>query len=127
MFKLEQNTITSSTVATVWHQTRGHNYVAVGIDADTNELLFIKNNCINSDGSVHRSTNRFHLRRPVTTVGGVSTTRRVSTAVGFRELDTDAIKAFAKKVGVTNFKEIKKKNTVLCSSMDDRRSNLIMH
>lgn len=126
MFKFEKNSITTSTVVTVWHQTRGHNYVAVGIDADTNELLFLRNNCINQDGSIHGSTSRFHIRRPITTVGKLSTTRHVSTAVGFRELDIDAVKAFATKVGVTNFKELKKKDTVYCTSMEDRRSNLVM-
>ena len=125
MAKFELNAITQSTVVTVWNTLRGHNYVAVGVDKDTNELLLLKNNCINQDGTVHKSTKRFHLRRSITTLGKTKTTSNISSAVGFRNLDLQEIEKFAKSVGVKNFEPVKK--YVLCPSMVDRRSGLVLY
>lgn len=125
MAKFEQNAISQETVVTVWNTLRGHNYVVVGIDKDTNEMLLLKNNCINQDGSVHRSTTRFHIRRAITALGKTKTTSNVSSAVGFRKLDMDEIEKFAKRVGVKNFGPVKK--YVLCPSLIDRRSSLVLY
>lgn len=125
MTKFEQNTVTQETVVTVWNTLRGHNYVVAGIDKDTNEMLLLKNNCINQDGSIHKATNRFHLRRAITALGKTKTTSNVSSAVGFRKLDMAEIEKFAKRVGVKNFGPVKK--YVLCPSMVDRRSSLVLY
>lgn len=125
MTKLELNTITQETIVTVWNTLRGHNYIVAGIDKDTNDLLLLKNNCINQDGSIHKSTTKFHLRRSVTSLGKSKTTSNVSSAVGFRKLDMVEIEKFAKRAGVKNFGPLKK--YVLCPSMVDRRSSLVLY
>lgn len=48
--------VTLGTVVKIWHGTRGHDYVVVGVDTNSREVHLIKHNSINQDGSIHAAT-----------------------------------------------------------------------
>lgn len=120
------NGLTTGTVIRVWHSTRGHDYVYVGRDTETNQALFLKANTINSNGTVHAATNKFHIVRDIVQFGDDSTVSRVSTIIGQKPLDKNAIIDFAtQRVGLTTFEFAKRKSVIKCSPRRDNRSSFI--
>lgn len=129
MSSIKLNQIALGTIIRIWHGSRGHDYVFCGIDKDTSEALLLKSNCINNDGSIHKSTTRFHKQIPVSKLGDKKwVVRRVSRIQGERaSVDADIIQKFADKVAtnVGDFSLPKKKSSYVCSPAQDSRSTII--
>lgn len=91
-------------VVRLWHGTRGHDYVVCGVDRTTDELMLLKNNCINKDGSVHKATKRIHKTIPMIKLRKDSyAISRISVIMGLRTgLDKKELRQFIETVRSNN-------------------------
>ena len=78
--------IQKGSIVKIWHQPKGLEYVVVGEDTDARELYLLKHTCLNNDGTVHKSTNRFHKVLPYSVLGNKRVLKGV-TAVNKRSRD----------------------------------------
>ena len=69
-------------VVKIWHHPRGHDYVVVGENTIKKELYLVKLNCLNQDGTVHKSTKRFHKTLSYTQIGGRRVVNNVNKVLG---------------------------------------------
>ena len=132
MSTIKTNQITLGTIVRIWHDCRGHDYVFCGVDTSKKEVLLIKSNCINNDGSIRSNTTGFHKRIPVSKLGSKRmVVSRVSRICGERAVvDADIILQFAKDravdiTNIDNFTLPKKKTSYNCSPNSDSRSSII--
>lgn len=61
MISKNNSRISLGTIVRLWHDTRGHDYVVVGVSRRDKKIALIKHNCINRDGSIHASTANYYL------------------------------------------------------------------
>lgn len=67
MTSMHTQPLQTGSVVSVWHGSRGNLYVLAGINFGSKTLSFIKHNCINNDGSIHKLTKqagKIHLTVP---------------------------------------------------------------
>ena len=83
---MQFDNIKLGTVVKIWHHPKGHDYVVVGEDLDNKELLLIKNNCLNNDGTVHGSTTKFHKKLSYSDFTGVRSVSGISRILGQKDL-----------------------------------------
>lgn len=115
--------ITIGTLIKVWHGTRGHDYVCVGLDEKKKELHLIKHNSINADGSIHAATARSYFSHKKVSYNNLGILSNVSTVQGHcNRLDMAVlVKHFANSdVSVKALNDTKLYSTASI----DRRDNL---
>lgn len=61
--------INKGSIIKIWHNAKGHDYVLVGDDPVNKELYLLKANCLNKDGTVHKSTIAYHRTLKYSTIG----------------------------------------------------------
>ena len=61
MISKNNSRISLGTIVRLWHDTRGHDYVVVGVSRRDKKIALIKHNCINRDGSIHASTASYYV------------------------------------------------------------------
>lgn len=79
---MQISNINKGSVVKIWHHPRGHDYVVVGDNPTQRELHLIKLNCLNRDGTVHKSTKRFHKILPYSEIGGRRVVNNVTKILG---------------------------------------------
>lgn len=91
--------VTTGTIVRIWHDSRGHDYVVMGRKTDTKQVMLLKHNCINNDGSIHASTIQHgyisHKELRYTDQGIVQGVRNI---VGCMEKSSDRFTNFVKNV-----------------------------
>lgn len=96
-------TIKTGTLVKIWHNGRGHDYAVACLNASTNEIGLIKNNCINNDGSIHAATRKagkVHKWLTYNNLGGQRIVPRITRVLGDRELDGEAIYEFLREAHI---------------------------
>lgn len=83
---MQISNIKKGSVVKIWHHPRGHDYVVVGENSTKKELYLIKLNCLNGDGTVHKSTKRFHKTLSYTQIGGRRVVSNVNKVLGEKDL-----------------------------------------
>ena len=83
---MQISNIKKGSVVKIWHYSRGHDYVVVGENSTKKELYLIKLNCLNGDGTVHKSTKRFHKTLSYTQIGGRRVVSNVNKVLGEKDL-----------------------------------------
>ena len=83
---MQISNIKKGSVVKIWHHPRGHDYVVVGENSTKKELYLVKLNCLNEDGTVHKSTKRFHKTLSYTQIGGRRVVNNVNKVLGEKEL-----------------------------------------
>lgn len=83
---MQISNIKKGSVVKIWHHPRGHDYVVVGENSTKKELYLIKLNCLNEDGTVHKSTKRFHKTLSYTQIGGRRVVSNVNKVLGEKDL-----------------------------------------
>lgn len=74
--------ISLGTIIRIWHNTRGHDYVVVGISPTDRKIALIKHNCINNDGTIHSSTASSYLAHKVLAYDMFGRVYGVSSVIG---------------------------------------------
>lgn len=91
--------VTTGTIIRIWHGSRGHDYVVMGRKTDTKQVMLLKHNCINNDGSIHAATIKHdyisHKELRYTDQGIV---QNVKTIVGCMEKTGSRFTNFVKNV-----------------------------
>lgn len=90
------SSLTLGTMIKLWHDSRGHDYVFVGVNTKTKKALFLKANCINQSGHVRSNTTGIHKVLDVTPTGAFNNVKRVTRVLGTKPLDSDKIEKFLK-------------------------------
>lgn len=94
--------VTLGTVLKIWHGTRGHDYVVVGIDKSNREVHLIKHNSINQDGTIHASTSKAFYSHKKVSYNTSNILTKVSTVQGqCKRLDLTTLKAHFKNTGIS--------------------------
>lgn len=83
---MQISNIKKGSVVKIWHHPRGHDYVVVGENSTKKELYLVKLNCLNGDGTVHKSTKRFHKTLSYTQIGGRRVVSNVNKVLGEKDL-----------------------------------------
>jgi hypothetical protein len=83
---MQISNIKKGSVVKIWHHPRGHDYVVVGENSTKKELYLVKLNCLNEDGTVHKSTKRFHKTLSYTQIGGRRVVSNVNKVLGEKDL-----------------------------------------
>ena len=83
---MQLDLIKLGSVIKIWHHPKGHDYVVVGEDLVKQELLLIKNNCLNKDDTVHGSTKSFHKKLSYSEIAGTRLVDGVSRILGEKDL-----------------------------------------
>lgn len=79
---MQISNIKKGSVVKIWHHPRGHDYVVVAENPIRKKLYLIKLNCLNQDGTVHKSTKRFHKTLSYTQVGGRRVINNINKVLG---------------------------------------------
>lgn len=120
--------INFGSVVRLWHTQgrRGHDYVVCGVNKLTNELLLMKNNSINADGSIHASTTRFHKAISMVKLAKkVYAVKGVNTISGERTINKDVMRDFARRNHVLiNFDIPKPKTSYVTSAVNSVYSSV---
>lgn len=112
--------VTLGTIVTCWHGHRGHAYVIVGIDPVARKLYAIKNNCINQDQSIHKSTSGYHK---VFTYNTLNIVNGVTTILGQKNsLDLAVLKNFSKTSQTTDLISAFSTTKLYANVLIDRRT-----
>ena len=83
---MQISNIKKGSVVKIWHHPRGHDYVVVGENSTKKELYLVKLNCLNEDGTVHKSTKRFHKTLSYAQIGGRRVVSNVNKVLGEKDL-----------------------------------------
>ncbi len=83
---MQISNIKKGSVVKIWHHPRGHDYVVVGENSTKKELYLVKLNCLNEDGTVHKSTKRFHKTLSYTQIGSRRVVSNVNKVLGEKDL-----------------------------------------
>lgn len=86
--------IQTGTLVKIWHNGRGHDYVVGCLDHDARRVGLVRNNCINTDGSIHAATARaanMHKWIPYHELGEQRIVPSFTRIIGDREIDTRAM------------------------------------
>lgn len=116
--------ITLGTIVTLWHDTRGHNYVAVGLDKKNKVVHFIRHNSINRDGTIHAATADSYYSHKERSYNQFNIVGKVSTVIGTcARVDADTLdKHFAGQgISATDLKNTQLYTTALV----DRRNSTV--
>jgi hypothetical protein len=115
--------VTIGTIIKIWHGTRGHDYVCVGVDASKKELHLIKHNSINADGAIHASTAKAYFSHKKVSYNNLGIISGVSTVQGHcNRLDMPTL---IKHLSNSNISVESLNSTKLYSTASiDRRDNL---
>ena len=125
---INASTLTLGTIIRIWHGTRGHDYVFCGVDKATQEVLLLKNNCINMDGSIHASTKRFHKRLPLIKLAKRQAyASRVSYVRGERKVDPKVIERFIATYGTDKQQLPKTKFIYVCTPVNGDARNSVVY
>ena len=81
---MQLDSIELGTVIKIWGHPKGHDYVVAGEDLQKKELLLIKNNCLNTNGTIHASTTRFHKKLSYEKIGNNRVVSGVTRILGQR-------------------------------------------
>lgn len=79
-------TIKYGSVVKIWHKAnkgcprKGHDYVAVGSDA--NHLYLLKTTALNNDGTIHKAVKKCHKRKTITSIAADVSLVKGVTRVG---------------------------------------------
>ena len=85
---MQLDIIKLGSVVKIWHHPKGHDYVVVGEDLVKQELLLIKNNCLNNDSTVHGSTKSFHKKLSYSDIAGTRIVDGVSKILGVKDVSS---------------------------------------
>lgn len=98
--------LVTGTVLKIWNHNRGHDYMVAGFNRGDKTLSLIKNNCINNDGKIHASTQKFSQRTGSfhkeilveELFDGASTAPRVTRVMGTRDFDKAHLSQYVREV-----------------------------
>ena len=107
-------------VVKIWHFPKGHDYVVCGQDSNTKELLLLKLNCINQDGTIHKSTKKFHKTLSFTTVGSNRVVSGVSKILGTADISDVDIDGFIQDKNLSG-SSLPLNKKFVCAPMTDNR------
>ena len=108
-----QSSIGFGTIIKGWRDSKGLDYIIIGINTNRKELYAVKHNCINRDGSIHASVTRHKrvFKYTTTPSGQVGIVKGITSVLGQkRSLDAAKISQFNlnvdNSVGVIPFSTI---------------------
>ena len=62
--------IQKGSIVKIWHNPKGLEYIVVSVDTENKKLGLLKANCLNKDGTIHKSTSTLHKLLDYSELGG---------------------------------------------------------
>lgn len=83
---MNQRTLKKGSIVKVWHTNekkslrRGLDYVCVGCDEESKELILLKANSFNNNGTIHKAVTKPHVKLKYTDLNGIRIVKGISYA-----------------------------------------------